>query len=235
MVVMRARWWISLGVVSVALVASGGVFWYIQVHRPDDAGESRSNWLVPFGQDKAADNGDGKSVALNDASPTPSTAASKGDVLSVSRSADGGQLGSSVGTSTTSNSNNQTAKSSAEFNPNDFSQYEKYKNESAALYQDFQAGTGPAAVSGKTLTVNYRGWLTNGQEFDESYKTGKPFSFVLGAGSVIPGWEEAIGGMKVGGKRRLVVPPAVGYGQKGMGPIPPNALLVFDVELVAVQ
>jgi peptidylprolyl isomerase len=231
---MRARWWVSLGVAATVLAGSGGVAWYVMTHRLDDSGEAHSSWLVPLGEDKTGGGNDHKSVGLNEATPAP-TPAANGDALSVGRSAEGGQLGGVNSSTGGSSANSQSNGSAAHFEPNDFSQYEKYKNESAALYQDFQPGTGPAAVAGKTLMVNYRGWLTNGQEFDESYKSGKPFTFVLGAGSVIPGWEQSITGMKVGGKRRLVIPPVVGYGQKGMGPIPPDAVLVFDVELVAVQ
>lgn len=102
-------------------------------------------------------------------------------------------------------------------------------------YWDIKAGTGATAATGKTVTVNYTGWLTNGKQFDSS--VGKqPFSFRLGAGEVIPGWDEGVAGMKVGGKRQLKIPPALGYGAQGAdGVIPPNATLVFDVELLGVS
>jgi peptidylprolyl isomerase len=97
-------------------------------------------------------------------------------------------------------------------------------------------GTGSEAVSGKRVTVNYVGRLLTGRQFDSSYDRGQPFSFVLGAGQVIPGWEQGILGMKVGGKRELVIPPHLGYGATGAGGvIPPNATLVFDVELLGVD
>lgn len=118
--------------------------------------------------------------------------------------------------------------------PADFSQFDKYKSEQSAYAADLQAGTGAIAAAGKWLSVQYRGWLTNGTEFDESYARGKAFIFQMGAHSVIAGWEEGLNGMKVGGKRRLIVPPAVGYGAVAHGSIPANSLLVFDVELVAV-
>ena len=106
---------------------------------------------------------------------------------------------------------------------------------------DLVVGTGADAVSGKQLTVNYTGWLyaasqpqQKGAQFDTSIgKT--PFVFVLGAGRVIAGWDRGFIGMKVGGQRRLVIPPELGYGSAGSGPIPPNATLVFDVELLGVQ
>lgn len=102
--------------------------------------------------------------------------------------------------------------------------------------EDLTVGTGDEAVAGKTVTVHYTGWLVDGTMFDSSVTSGQPFQFVLGQGYVIPGWDQGVAGMKVGGKRRLTIPPALGYGEAGAGGvIPPNATLVFDVELLAVQ
>jgi len=106
---------------------------------------------------------------------------------------------------------------------------------------DIVVGTGTVASAGRRLTVNYTGWLYDptrpeqkGQQFDTS--TGRtPFSFTLGAGQVIRGWDQGVVGMRVGGQRRLVIPPELGYGSSGSGPIPGNATLVFDVELLDVQ
>ena len=99
---------------------------------------------------------------------------------------------------------------------------------------DLRIGDGAQAKAGQHVTVDYRGWLTNGTVFDESYARRQSFSFDLGAGQVIKGWDEGVVGMKVGGKRRLIVPPAAGYGAQAVGPIPPNSVLIFDVELKAV-
>jgi len=96
-------------------------------------------------------------------------------------------------------------------------------------------GEGAEAKSGDTVTVHYTGWLTDGTKFDSSVDRGQPFQFRLGIGQVIRGWDEGVAGMKVGGKRKLTIPPDMGYGQRGAGAlIPPNATLVFEVELLGV-
>ena len=102
-------------------------------------------------------------------------------------------------------------------------------------YWDIKVGTGTTATSGKKVQVHYTGWLENGKKFDSS--VGKsPFTFTLGGGQVIKGWDEGVAGMKVGGKRQLRIPPELGYGQRGYpGAIPANAILIFDVELLGVQ
>ena len=102
-------------------------------------------------------------------------------------------------------------------------------------YADIKAGCGATATSGQSVTVQYTGWLTDGTMFDTSRQSGRtPFQFTLGAGQVIRGWDEGVAGMKVGGKRRLVIPPSLGYGAQGQGSIPPNSTLIFDVELLSV-
>jgi FKBP-type peptidyl-prolyl cis-trans isomerase FkpA len=104
-------------------------------------------------------------------------------------------------------------------------------------YKDVVVGTGAEATTGKQATVHYTGWLrSNGQKFDSSKDHGQPFTFTLGAGNVIQGWDKGVAGMKVGGTRILVIPPELGYGATGAGSaIPPNAVLVFQVELLDVK
>ena len=107
---------------------------------------------------------------------------------------------------------------------------------SGLQYEDEVVGTGTEAVAGKTVEVHYTGTLVDGKKFDSSRDRGKPFSFKLGAGMVIKGWDEGVAGMKIGGKRKLVIPANLGYGTRGAGgAIPPNAVLHFDVELLKVS
>ena len=107
---------------------------------------------------------------------------------------------------------------------------------SGLKYWDLKKGTGAVAKKGDSVKVHYTGWLTDGKKFDSSLDRGEPFGFKLGQGMVIPGWDEGVAGMKVGGKRQLRIPSALGYGARGAGgAIPSNADLVFDVELLGVN
>lgn len=103
------------------------------------------------------------------------------------------------------------------------------------IYEDLAVGDGAKAERGHAVSVHYTGWLTNGSKFDSSVDRGEPFEFTLGIGQVIRGWDEGVAGMKVGGTRRLVIPPELGYGARGAGGvIPPNATLLFEVDLLSV-
>jgi FKBP-type peptidyl-prolyl cis-trans isomerase len=102
--------------------------------------------------------------------------------------------------------------------------------------EDLSVGSGDEATSGHQVDVHYTGWLEDGTKFDSSLDRGKPFSFRLGGGQVISGWDQGVAGMKVGGKRRLTIPAHLGYGARGAGGvIPPNATLIFEVELLGVS
>jgi len=110
------------------------------------------------------------------------------------------------------------------------------KTPSGLRYQDITEGQGAVATADRTVSVHYTGWLPNGEKFDSSRDRNQPFSFTLGAGQVIAGWDEGVAGMKVGGQRKLVIPADLGYGTAGAPPdIPPGATLVFDVELLDVR
>ena len=109
------------------------------------------------------------------------------------------------------------------------------KTKSGLMYKDKKVGTGATAKSGEKVSVHYKGWLDNGTVFDTSKQAGRgPFEFPLGAGNVIPGWDEGVQGMKVGGVRELIIPPDLGYGSMEMGTIPANSTLHFEVELLKV-
>jgi FKBP-type peptidyl-prolyl cis-trans isomerase FkpA len=107
---------------------------------------------------------------------------------------------------------------------------------SGLIIEELAVGSGTLAADGNRVSVHYTGWLTDGTKFDSSLDRNQPFEFRLGAGQVIRGWDEGVAGMQVGGKRKLTIPPQLGYGERGAGGvIPPNAVLVFEVELLGVR
>ncbi len=215
---------------SASLILSGGMvsgLWYWHVRSQDEAESSSAS-----------------SNTNTQGSPRLQPAPGPDSISLNTATSNAGQAGSSIpiDTSTPSGGGAKPAGSTPQpsgTDPNkpdsDFSQFDQYKTAENALYQDISLGSGAEAAAGKQLTVNYRGWLTTGALFDESYSKGKPFVFVPGQHQVIQGWETGVLGMKIGGKRRLIVPPKVGYGDTTQGPIPGGSVLVFDVELVGVQ
>jgi FKBP-type peptidyl-prolyl cis-trans isomerase FkpA len=108
------------------------------------------------------------------------------------------------------------------------------RRDSGLYVQDVIAGTGTEATNGRSVTTHYTGWLPNGTMFDTTRDNNETFSFTLGQRRVIAGWEQGISGMKVGGQRKLVIPASLAYGSRQQGVIPPNSVLVFDIELVSV-
>lgn len=113
---------------------------------------------------------------------------------------------------------------------------EKVTTSSGLQYEDLVVGTGPSPTPGQIAVVHYTGWLTDGKKFDSSHDRNQPFEFPLGRGRVIKGWDEGVATMKVGGKRKLYIPPDLGYGARGAGGvIPPNAKLIFEVDLLSLK
>lgn len=160
--------------------------------------------------------------------------------LQVSQSGSGtGQLLSQGADPQDIASNSEQSESNRLPGPDDFEVYEQYADETNALYAEVAIGSGATARQGDTVAVSYAGWLTDGTLFDASgtNENGEieAFSFQLGQGQVIRGWEEGIVGMQVGGTRRLVIPSVAAYGEQGQGQIPPDAMLIFDVELLQIQ
>ena len=120
--------------------------------------------------------------------------------------------------------------------PADMAQPSNSKTQASKLkIEDIQIGTGKEVKSGDTVVIHYKGTLTDGTKFDSSYDRGEPFETQIGVGQVIKGWDEGVVGMKVGGKRKLTIPPEMGYGDRATGPIPANSTLIFEVELINVK
>ncbi len=206
---------------AAALLAGGGLLLFGH-HTPKKVAhlqQTVGDHTISLNQANAPDNSGGLSVS--------------------SAGADLGQLNNSKGQSGGSSSGSGSGSSSGGIDPSTFKQYDKYKDSTSGLFADVQKGTGTELTDSKKAAVVYEGWLTDGTLFDES-KTGsdgklQPFVFTLGAHQVITGWEQAITGMKVGGTRLMIIPPSVGYGAQGQGPVPGNAVLVFLVQLADVQ
>lgn len=219
-------------IVIVGVVVGAAVGGYLVWDHYRDWKESKDNQQAALSVTPPSDN-----ISLKEAEPVPSNDTNSLKVDTSLNNSNPAQLGSgqtqSNSSSSSSNSNNQAP------GPESFGQYDQYKDGQNGLYADLQVGTGNEVKAGSKVAVYYKGWLTNGTLFDQSRAgdDGKlqPFVFTVGNREVITGWEQTIVGMKVGGTRRMIIPPAVGYGEKGQGPIPANSVLVFDVQLVAMQ
>lgn len=230
------------GVIVLVVLGGGGIFALLKHEHKAAASSSLSllqddGYSLPTNQSQAAGSGNG---------PLASNTGSSSGGLNVSSGGASNQLGqiaptngSSAGSAAAGASGGSGSSTPSPLDPSTFAQYEKYKDGQSGLFGDIQVGTGDELTDGKKAAVYYKGWLTNGTLFDQSRagSDGKlqPFIFQLGAHQVITGWEQALTGMKVGGTRLLIIPPAVGYGAAGQGSIPPNATLVFQVQLAAVQ
>lgn len=210
------------------LVLTGGIIVYAVVSN----GSTKKTASRTLPQTSSTQTTAGGLGVSNEQSLTQGTA-SNGGGLSVDSSQAASTLQNNTNQSSTSSSNAPSLPG-----PSGFGEYEQYKNEENAMYADIQVGTGEEAVAGSQAVMIYKGWLTNGTLFDESKTNSEgqleAFPFTIGSGQVIKGWDQGVAGMRVGGSRRIVVPPSAGYGNRKQGSIPANSVLVFDVQLVQI-
>ena len=206
-------------VVAGGIIVGISIAGWLYTHRPDDTAATKPG-SVGFDLNQVPSPSPGAPTFT----PTPA------DQLSVTGSAGGAVLGTDQqGTAISTPKPPPTLPG-----PSEFGQYDQYKANAAALYIDVVAGTGQAVTAGSKVAVSYSGYFTNGTEFDRA-TADKPFTFTEQSGGVIVGFLEGVYGMKVGGRRRIIVPPAHGYGATAYGPIPASSVLVFDIELLGVQ
>ncbi len=181
--------------------------------------------------------GETKSISLGDNKSNSNTDSNALRVENSPSTSNPANLGSGILKNSSSTSGNNASSNTPSTpsvpGPESFGQYEQYKDAKSALFGDLQVGTGAEVAVNKKVTVYYKGYLTNGKMFDQAVD--KTLTFTVGAHQVISGWEQDIIGMKVGGIRRMIIPPVVGYGDQPQGPIPANSVLVFDVQLVSVE
>lgn len=222
--------WVTLGIFLVVLASvSGGVLFAVNKQNKAQTANISTNQQIATGVAQ-------QSATTNEPQLQQNTSGSDSiTVVAGQNTSNPAQLGSGQVAAKQDTANTPASAPG----PESFGQYEQYKNGQNGLFGDIVVGTGNAVAVGQKMAVYYKGWLTNGHMFDQS-KTGndgklQPFVLTLGAHQVIRGWEEALVGMKVGGTRRIIVPPAAGYGATAQGSIPANSVLVFDVELLAIQ
>lgn len=214
------------GFLAALVLVGGGLWWHDNQQNNkkqlSNSGQTTGNHLISL--DQSSSGSGGLSVSGGGANDLGQL----GSNQSQSQGSQGGNNNSSGG----SNGSNG-------IDPSTFTQYDKYKNDQNALFGDIQPGNGAALGSGNKAAITYKAWLTNGALIDQSAVSAsgqpQPFTFTEGGHQVIPGLEEGIFGMKAGGTRLLIIPPAVGYGAQGKGSVPPNAVLIFEVELLSVQ
>lgn len=228
--------YVGIGVGVIVLLGAGIGFWVWHGHNQQPRRVSVASGQSSDSGQTLGESSDPNSIPLTQVQPKPNSSGG----LSVAPSSPADNLGQFNSTADGSSSGSGAKKSTpSPFDPSTFGQYEKYKDGTGALFGDVQAGNGAELGANMKAAVYYKGWLTDGRLFDQSRTDDKgqiqPFVFTLGAHEVIPGWEQALAGMKVGGTRLVIVPPAVGYGAAGHDPIPGNAVLVFQVQLAAVQ
>ncbi len=250
---MRKQKYVILSVLTLLCVGgSASAIYYVQSQKQSIQKNGISNSSLA----DASEATDSATTNASSGSLNVATPASTGAMGQLGQNQNNGQSGTSTSQSGVPSSNESTASGSGSattsanesaiekmLDPTTFSQYDapKYLDATSTYYADLQVGTGPTIAAGQTVSVYYKGWLTNGQLFDETKDNSsgqmQPFQFTYGANpsQVITGWEDGLAGMKVGGVRFLIIPPSEGYGAAGQGAIPGNSVLIFQVQLVAAQ
>lgn len=230
--------YIAIASTFTGLTLLGAFIWHFSAPPNKQFAQKESNSVQgAYSEQQLSQSSDPNSISLSPGQPKANSSGG----LSVAANSPANNLGQiTPNTSGSSNpSDSGAAPKQNALDPATFAQYDKHKESNGALFGELMAGTGTELTAGKKAAVYYKGWLTNGQLFDMSRPDDKgelkPFIFEMGAQQVIPGWEQGLTGMKVGGSRLVIVPPAVGYGASGQGSIPGNAVLVFQVQLLAVE
>lgn len=225
--------------VGLALVfgASGGAWWLVNRSNAESSTQKPIPGPAPYSSDAQQLNPSQSGSSISLTKPTPKPRA-QNSLLSSSPNSTSDQIG--LNPQALNNNSRSSSTAEAMLDPKSFGKYDKYKNDQAAMFAELLAGKGDdELVPGKKAAVYYKGWLTDGTLFDMSRPDEEgnlqPFVFTHGAHQVIPGWEQALAGMKPGGVRFLIIPPAVGYGAQGQGNIPGNSVLIFQVQLLAVE
>ncbi len=230
---MKNKYWLGAGAAAVTLIiVAAGVFFWNSSRNGDKVSFGAASENVSAAQPSNS-SGDYASQTASLGVNSNNTGQNLGQISPTSKQSNSGLGGT---TPSSSSGGGASGGSSQTIDPSTFAQYDKYKSATQALFGDVSAGSGAALSAGQTATVVYKGWLTNGQLFDES-KAGsdgklQAFQFKVGSGQVIVGWDQGLTGMKVGGTRLVIVPPAAGYGATDHAPIPANSVLVFLVQLI---
>lgn len=211
----------------LVIILAGSTFWFLSHHKKA---------VMDFGATSTAASNPSSSLTPSNSNlqvNSGSTASNLGQLGTSSQSGISGSQNSS------SNSSSSAGSTSSPVNPSTFSQYNQYANNSTALFGDIQVGNGATLGNGQQATITYKGWLTDGTLFDQSQTNSSgqlvPLSFTLGGNQIIQGLQEGVDGMKVGGSRLVIIPPSLGYGSQGKSSIPPNSVLVFEVNLLDVN
>jgi len=213
---------VSFGIGALVIIIGGSItWWYISQKSIATQDVSAQPGSIPLSQDNSSGS---NSQGTNQVNLQSNLGGSNSNSSSNSNS----NLSGNAQNSTSTNSGSQ------EPSPSDFAQYNKYSTSQNALFGDVTLGSGQTAVAGSQVTINYKGWLTSGQLFDQN-DTSSPLVFTIGKHEVVTGMEEGVLGMKTGGKRLVIIPPAVGYGATAHGSIPANSVLVFEVDLITVN